>query len=335
MEEKIKKRFFVLVLITVVIAVLSGSFVLVNAISYNAEDIVSFGLYPQTKVTDEDLIKQLDKQSLSWKSYGYYSGNDIDGDGEGDVGTMVQGDYMKYADFTYSFQKFRAVKFTEYRPFRPFNITSSTATNNFQKQNGYNVNTVYYFKYEPLKWRIIDNQPFNNTVYEYGADDYYFFAFWSDESYKFYANNYEKSSLRQWLNNDFYNLSFNDDEKASLLTREIDNSAYSKEREEYSSNNTFDKVSLLSYKDANNKRYGFTSIEKLAANGTDYAKCQGLRVYEFNMNSNYRLTTASFNSLQNCAVTCEGYVAHTTKDDKSFDGIRPLIQISDYKNVNR
>ena len=92
MKEKIKKRFIVLAMITVVITALSGSFVLVNAISYDAGDIVSFGSYPQTKVTDEDLIKQLDKQSLSWKSYGYYSGSDIDGDGEGDVGTMVQGD---------------------------------------------------------------------------------------------------------------------------------------------------------------------------------------------------------------------------------------------------
>lgn len=39
------------------------------------DNYVYFGSYPQTKVTDESLIEELNSTLLNWKSYGYYSGN--------------------------------------------------------------------------------------------------------------------------------------------------------------------------------------------------------------------------------------------------------------------
>ena len=38
-------------------------------------DVVVFGSYPQTKVTDSSLIKNLDNASKSWHNYPYYSKN--------------------------------------------------------------------------------------------------------------------------------------------------------------------------------------------------------------------------------------------------------------------
>ena len=136
-------------------------------------DIIEFGSYPQTQVKDAELIKKLDNIGKSWRSYGYYSG-------DGEYGSMVQGYWMKYADFKYDGNKYRAVTFSQYRP--ASTIEESSEKNSCQYDNGYYINNVYYFLYEPLKWRaltfqsdgvylicdsIIDSQPFNNEVFHY------------------------------------------------------------------------------------------------------------------------------------------------------------------------
>lgn len=43
--------------------------------TYKVGDIVSFGSYPQSRVTDSATVSALDKISKNWVSYGYYSGN--------------------------------------------------------------------------------------------------------------------------------------------------------------------------------------------------------------------------------------------------------------------
>lgn len=115
--------------------------------TYKVGDIVEFGSYPQSRVTNSSLVSALNKVSKNWVSYGYYSGT-------GDYGTMVQGDWMKHADFTYNGTKYRAVTFSQYRPYRIYNPSSSNTSN--QYSNGYTPNKIYYFKYEPLKWRVLD-----------------------------------------------------------------------------------------------------------------------------------------------------------------------------------
>ncbi len=67
---------------------------------------------------------------------------------------MVQGNWMKYADFTYNGTKYRAVTFSQYRPVWTSELSSSD--NSEQYDNGYTPNNIYYFKYEPLKWRILN-----------------------------------------------------------------------------------------------------------------------------------------------------------------------------------
>lgn len=137
--------------------------------TYKVGDIVEFGYYPQSKVTDSSLVSALDKVSKNWVSYGYYSGEGSYFD------TMVQGDWMKYADFTYNGTKYRAVTFSQYRQY--YTSYSSSSSYTYQDDNGYTTNNIYYFKYEPLKWRvldpstglvlcesIIDSQAYSNTI---------------------------------------------------------------------------------------------------------------------------------------------------------------------------
>lgn len=242
--------------------------------------VINFGSYPQSEVTDSATLKKLDKEPKQWESYEYYSGtgNEVDGN-------MEPSDYMKYADIKLGGEKYRAVTFSEYRP-ECTGYTHSDGT--FQDDKGYFTNNVYYFKYEPLKWRVldastglvvcdsaIDSQAYNNYII-YSSDEYY-----GDSGKNHYASNWEYSSLRKWLNNDFYNTAFSKTQQDRIkeLTRE-NKSTYSSE---YDSNPTSDKITLLSYNDVLNKNYGFSSSSGAYGTarqrkGTDYAKCQGLWV---------------------------------------------------------
>ena len=74
--------------------------------TYKVGDIVEFGSYPQSRVTNSSLVSALNKVSKNWVSYGYYNGDGSSFD------AMVQGDWMKYADFTYNGTKYRAVTFS-------------------------------------------------------------------------------------------------------------------------------------------------------------------------------------------------------------------------------
>ena len=196
--------------------------------TYSEGDIIEFGSYPQMEVTNNYVLNSLNNLSLNWKSYGYYSS-----DGDGD---FIKGDWMKYADVTYNGNKYRAVKFTKYRP----TDTGSEAldygyedgnwyTN--QDENGYYADEVYWFLYEPLEWvvhdpetglvrckTVIDNQPFSNTLFDNStpymtAAEREKIKYYKDNEHTMAANDYYESDIRKWLNADFYNTAFSDEEK--------------------------------------------------------------------------------------------------------------------------
>ena len=310
--------------------------------THQVGDIVEFGSYPQSRVTDSSLVSALNGVSKTWVSYGYYSGDNSSSD------TMVQGDWMKYSDFTYNGVKYRAVTFSQYRPERATASSSSIWT--CQEDNGYTPNNVYYFKYEPLKWRvldpstglvlcesIIDSQAYSNTIYKYGTDENGT-AYWNDAEHTHYANDYATSSIRAWLNDDFYNTAFSSSQKASILTSELDNKAYSTSYSEYDSETTYDKVFLLSWSEMQNTAYGFPthtdSSSARQAKGTDYAKCQGLEVDSSNECSIQRLRSATgYNSDEACHVSSGGDLKSSSifyywGVDYTSYGVRPAIKIS-------
>ncbi len=249
-----------------------------EAHNYSAGDIVEFGSYPQSEVTDEALIGELNSQTLEWISYDYYIGTGEINDGQ------TQSDYMKYADVTYNGNKYRAVTFSQYRPC----VTVYTSAETYQDDNGYYTDTVYWFEYEPLEWRVldpdeglimcesvIDSQAYNNTIYDENTEWY------QDSSCEKYANDYASSSIREWLNDDFYNTAFTNEEKNEIQQSTLDNRCPVDSK--YDSETTYDKVFLLSYNEALNENYGFSAYSykrdlARVAGGTDYAKCQGVSV---------------------------------------------------------
>ena len=237
-------------------------------------DSVWFGSYPQSRVTDEATVAALEAQPKAWASYGYYSG----GGGYAD-GNMRPGAWMRYADLLLDGAKYRAVYFTRWRP----NCTGypTNTDRSYQDDNGYATGQIYYFRYEPLKWRvldadtglvlsesILDAQCFQSFVYAKNS------AAYRDMERSSYASNYALSTVRQWLNETFYETAFTEEQKALLVVKPLNNDSAAFPR--YDSPETADPVFLLSLDDVQNAAYGFTDNASRLASGTDYAKSQGL-----------------------------------------------------------
>ena len=293
-------------------------------VSANVGAIIMFGNYPQSQVSQTTALKNA-ANNATWKSYDYYIGN-----GSYD-GEMATSDFMKYADFISGGVKYRAVKFTQYRPYKT--SYTSSASNAYQPDNGYYINNTYYFKYEPLEWRVldpsaglvlcealIDAQAYQNVIRKSAADYYYI------GSTSTFANNYAESTIRTWLNNDFYNTAFNSAQKAKIKSTTINNDADSSEYAQYSSPSTTDKIFLLSRSEATNSNYGLSSSSKRKAKGTDYAKCQGLYVNS-NDFSHWRLRTAGSKSDYACSVDFDGYLCHHYVY-YTYNGIRPACKLT-------
>ena len=160
--------------------------------------------------------------------------------------------------------------------------------------------TEYYFKMEPLKWRIL-TEDYNDTGNalivcdtivdmvnyrtNYKNSNGHYYATDEDKTiltdetatvgqgvdsnHRVYANNYEYSEIREYLNNTFYNTAFNAEEKALIVTTTVDNSlesifgsyttesGYTEDTFNYECRDTEDNVFLLSLSDVNNTAYGF------------------------------------------------------------------------------
>ena len=304
-------------MLAVLILIASIPIVQSFAIEYEVGDLVSFGSYPQSKVRDKEIISKLNSLAPSWDnwtSYGYYSGM-------GDYGTMVQGDWMRYTDVSYNGSKYRGVKFTQYRPSETYEVSLSSPYA-YQYRRGYNINTVYWFKFEPIDWRvldpatglvlcetIIDAQPYSNTFYrahEFNESNPIYF---NDEFCTNYANDYQTSSIRKWLNDDFYNTAFTDSEKREMKDE------------------TRGKIFLLSFSEITNSNYGFSSESSLdtidtarSAFGSDYAKSQGLASAEWIVGSQGGLSCY-------CPVVGSfGAVYHYIYVSDTLRGIRPALK---------
>ena len=329
------------ILLSIILAVtgLVGLAVPAGAIGYKVGDVIEFGSYPQTEVKDSATVMALNAAPGLWQSYRYYIGTD------GYDGQMNESDFMQYRDVTYNGQRYRGVQFSKFRP--GWTTVPSTAQTSAQDDNGYLTGIVYWFLYEPLKWRVldpgtglvlceslIDSQPFHNYHLSSGQDYYELTAVWGAAYNGYYVNNYQHSDLRKWLNSDFEDLAFTAAQKDAVKVTKLDNRAYAPERDRYDSSVTNDRVFVLSYQDMQNTAYGFQADPKAEdparlAKGTDYAKCQGLDAHAWqNGHSPWLLRTAGLWTYAICTVTHQGTVIyHEGTTDRTFYGVRPAITL--------
>lgn len=235
-------------------------------------DVVYFGTYPQSKVEDAEILKGLNDlvttplrdDSKGWTSYGYNMASDPDS--------------MWFIDVEYDGEKYRGVYFADYRSNDP--RSAGTKEKSYQDNNGYYPLATYWFLYEPIKWRVVEENAGQAMLFCDIALDAQSFDYDGGE----YSNNYAQSTIRGWLNDNFYNTAFSLLQKERVLTTHIDNSAQSTRYAEnpYACMNTDDKMFLLSYaevtaysaKAVENGKYE-SEKESLMLKVSEYAKSQG------------------------------------------------------------
>ncbi len=351
MKTKIKKplALFLAVIMLLAAAPLTGfdGILASKAVAEGAfavGDLIEYGRYPQSKVTDEDTVEELEELDKEYKSYNYYIGT-----GSAYDGKMEPSDCMLYADIDVDndgLPDYRAVKIDDYRPSLT-GYTSSTVNARAQYNNGYRPENIYYFKFEPIVWRIldpeeglvmtekvIDSQAYNSYVIK-AADDLYY----GDKEQTYYANDYYNSSIRKWLNDDFYNTAFTASQKSNIRDDvELNNDCYDSSYTQFNSKASKDKIFLLSYEEATNSAYGFDSSELTfdvakQVKGTDYAKSQGLwgsGDSYYKNNAYWWLRSSYKNSRSGYCADYKGGFSNPQYDSCYTDkGVLPACRISD------
>lgn len=214
---------------------------------------VALGSYPQTRVTSASLIETLNNQYLDkeiWYSYDNYSGN-------GTATSIKKSDGMLYTDVVHGSKKYRGVVIRNYRPRLTQDDADSAYSN--QDDNGYKADECYWFEYEDLTWRVVDESK-GLLVCETIIDS------------QAYSNTGGNTTVYSWLNGEFSNTAFNSSEKNKFVV----NSGFSGSTE---------RIFFLTESHVKNEKYGYFddgySTDIFNPPVTDYAKCMGVGAYEY------------------------------------------------------
>lgn len=307
-------------------------------------DTIEMGTYPQSEVTDKELVAELEKDvnGKEWTSYRYDTGSPNWRDGR-----MRKDDYMKYVDFTHGKEKYRAVKFSSYRPSFVGYKASEDTVNAYQYDNGYLVNKTYFFKFEPIKWRIVDTstglcvsdlvldaQPFNDYVYKRDAVKPEDVRYFGDTKNTILANNYESSSIRKWLQSSFYDVAFTSDDIAKMALSEYEEKCYKELVDKGLIDSISDKAYLMSDIEVTYYKEILTASNSLVTKGSDYSKSQGLWIPNFSTNTGlpyWRLRSATGitgeATVETYYVNTDGLITNNSDVDFACAGIRPAVRM--------
>ncbi len=195
---------------------------------------IYFGSYPQSEVTDAVTIAEIDSAIVS-------------GNSASDTGDDVW------------------INGTKYRRI------AKTDTN----YDGYFGDSTYrYFKWERIKWRVLQNNGSDLfVVTDMALDSKYY-----NEEYA--RVTWESCTLRKWLNNSFFDAAFSSAEQEAILDTTVvnaDNPYFGAD----GGKDTIDKVYLLSIAEATSETYGFCNdllITSRSRNfkATTYANARGV-----------------------------------------------------------
>ncbi len=243
---------------------------------------VLYGLYPQTYINDASLITTLSTLTPTTNGWCLYN----------------EEYYVKHQAKVYNNE----------------NYTFSDGTKIVEGE-------TYWFKCEPIEWKVILNQGDNYQLLAASLlDAKGYYANYTNrviDNQTILPNNYQYSDIRSWLNKEFYNMAFAFN-SSSIIDSTIEE--------------VVNKVTLLSYQDYLNPLYGFDatpsdkSITRVCQ-VTDYAKANGAWYNQDTNNGSY-WTRSGSSEFDYCAwnVNSGGYLSNYVIDGDNHS-IRPSITI--------
>ena len=311
---------------------------------YAVGDVIEYGAYPQSRVTDPELIETLNRQPGEWQPCSLYG--DIASTGP-NVFFAEPFEGMRYLDAVVDGVKYRGIAIDEYRPFAVYG-SENTST---QQENGYETGSVSWFRFDPIRWRVlepgeglvmcdvlIDSQPF--AVYM----DYYASYTYSGE----YAGTYGEGgtgywrNISAWLNEDFYETAFSAAQQENILVTELANDYWYVGGNGGVASHRYDapacesKIFLPSWDELSNTACGFAANAKSAdparaLTGTDYAKAFGLKTVAGGGAQWWMRTVGRyFNSRFACTVKADGSSAEFSyaSDRDAWYGVCPAMRLA-------
>ena len=271
-----------------------------------------------------------------------------------DIGPTTYARYSKNEDGTYTEDENGGyVAFGTY----PVSIKEKSITINKTKSaDGYWVGSdnlryvkqgTKYYKVETIMWKILNiedgkatllceqaiDRVYYNRYYEESNGEYYksdskknFILDENDE--KIFANNYEHSDLREYLNGTFLETAFTETQRALIATTTVDNSSETNTPDEnpnpYACENTEDKVYVLSYQEA----VALGENADRCRTASAYAQARGVHVYD-NGNCLLWLRSPYFDdSYFASIVDDDGRVATYLSVNYDDGGVAPALQIT-------
>lgn len=265
---------------------------------------IEYGFYPQMHVKDEALIAELNKLTK----------------------TEVNGWYLYNEEYYYKEEA------------KVYNSESYTFDDGINIVSG----TQYWYKCETIKWQILYDDAgsyFLLSSLLLDAKAYYSnYDIRTIDNTTVYANNYEYSNIRSWLNNEFYNsaFAFNNSYISTTMVENVSTTTDSS-NSEFECNDTNDKVYLPSYVDYFNTDYGFeweryNTSKTRECKTTDYARARGAWCNKdtsgLKNNGSY-WTRSPSSEFSYCAwnVNSAGYLSSYAVDGESHC-VRPCINIT-------
>lgn len=205
----------------------------------DTSNTVTYGLFPQTHISDSTTIAALEKLAGSSTDEAWYNYN----------GSY----YAKYSASPYK--------------------------TNYVFDDGTTIvkGTTYWFKCEPIEWNIIETKGDTYTLVTSKLLDVFAYnTTWTGKNDSgIYCNNYQSSYLRQYMIGSFAPRAFVMD-SSLLQTITVDNSASTTDSSSntYCCDNTTDSIYALSYQD-----YNKTTKASRICKTTDWARANGALVY--------------------------------------------------------
>ena len=255
-----------------------------------------YGKYPQMRVEDNYTIDRLNdlagptpnkNDNHDWINYRYFVKNQ-NNHSEG---------FMFYKDIELDGSKYRGVFVKHNRP--------NTRHDDFDvsyNKNIYEEGKTYWFIFQPIEWRVLSDSSEGKllqSVKVLDAQDY-------NSNKDNPKNDFEESSLKEWLNETFYDDAFSEEEQKRIIAKLTDS-----------------KVKILSL-DAS-QSYNKTTEEALAY-PSDYAKIQGCV-------TNYKTGHVAYWLRETMDNPNFVYFVHNRPEIRgveadSIEGVRPIIWIA-------
>lgn len=313
-------------------------------------EYILFGSYPQKRVEQSGHQSALETalsekagdlpengNNGNWTSFKYYytvKGTD------GTLSMSNDIDFMWYIDVEHNGEKYRGVYFTHFRPAFALDgsfgvLDRENITTTLQYKNKYYGRTVYWFKYEPILWRIIgtdgdkvkllsmsilDSQAYctaaeKNTeeiIYTNEKKDEWYYPYYNitpDVPKGTVATNYKYSNIRSWLNGDFYGVAFDEKQKALVNDTTLDNKSVGL------GESTTDKVFLITLDEARSLGSKNDALRK----ATDYATGLGADVNPYYDSRCMWYLRESFNGKMTLESARYGWVCSVDRDGNLLD----------------